>query len=80
MIFMIRCLGKSLSALHFNNQLIKRRISMSIRSDQVCAKLINNNRKIRALEKQKKGITADIKNLQIDSDEAINEFEENSVE
>ena len=53
---------------------------MSMRSDQVCVKIVNNNRKIRALDKQKKGITADIKKLQLDSDEAINEFEENSVE
>lgn len=51
-----------------------------VNSEQVIQKLINNNRKIRALDKQKKGITADIKKLQLDSDEAINEFEENSVE
>lgn len=53
---------------------------MSIRSDQVCVRIVNNNRKIRALDQQKKGITANIKKLQVDSDEAITEFEENNVE
>lgn len=53
---------------------------MSIRSDQVCVRISNNNRKIRALDKQKKGITVDIKALQLDSDEAITEFEEDNVE
>lgn len=52
---------------------------MSIQSDQVCMRIVNNNRKIKALDKQKKKISADIKNLQIDSDEAITAFEENNV-
>ena len=51
-----------------------------MQSDQVCVRIANNNRKIKALNKQKKGITADIKALQEDSDEIITVFEEENVE
>lgn len=53
---------------------------MSKQSDQVCVRIANNNRKIKVLDRQKKGITVDIKKLQLDSDEAITEFEESNVE
>lgn len=53
---------------------------MSIQSDQVCNRIISNNRKISALEKKKKAATAEIKQLQLDSAEAITEFEEENID